>query len=271
MADPGSKDAEVPPAAGPDAPAEPASDVSSRAGRPSSGRPLAARARPPRKPRGTGLERGDKNRKRQADIRDFSRHVAQGSCGVCLHPEKDEIEEAYAGWHSNLSIAREFEVSEPYLKSHARVFEWDRRRAANMDRLYEVLINELGAHFDPSQLAQKDIIGALGRLSRHVDRLQGRIIDRHQVDQRKTVTFVAIPLAGGSAPIIPEGKQKLLASGPTLDAQFEPDTPHGQEESFADPTVGLSVEDVAARRGKSLADAASKDRRSAPAEEKEQE
>ena len=260
MADSSRKE-EAPPAAGPDAAAESAADVPAGPAGPPAGRQVK---RPVRRKRPTGP-------KREAEIRQFTRHLAAGFCTICKHPEKDEIETAYLGWHSNTSIAKEFTISVPYLKAHAEVFEWNRRRSENMDALYSVLFNSLVENFDPSQLAQKDILGALGRMSRHTDRLQGRIIDRHQVDQRKTVTFVAIPLAGGSAPIIPAGKQKVLAPGSVIDVSFEPTTPHGQEESFADPTVGLDPGDVSERAERSLAEAASKDRRSAPAEEKEQE
>lgn len=159
-------------------------------------------------------------------------------------------------------------MSVPYLRAHADVFEWNKRRAQNMDALYQVLVNELAEHFDPSQLSQKDIINALKKFSGHVDRLQGRIVERQQIDQRKMVTFVAIPLAGGSPPILPESKQKVLAPGTVIDAQFLPETPDGEKESFTDPRVGLTAEDVAGTAARSLAETEAKDRRSSPSEEK---
>jgi hypothetical protein len=62
---------------------------------------------------------------------DITQH--QRRCGICGHPERDAIEEAFLQWRSSLSIQLEFRLpSRTTLFRHAHAFGLFERRRRNL-------------------------------------------------------------------------------------------------------------------------------------------
>ena len=176
----------------------------------------------------------DKRREVQRKVkerRQFAKHVAAQECTVCMHFDKDEIEKKYMQWWTLPAIVGEYGCTKRDLAAHSQVYGWEKQRAEYTDPLYVRLINDIAEHFDARKLAPKDAIKALGMFARHVDRLQGRIIDHHKVESDKTVTFIAIPMPGGQKPLSSELNKEALVKGRVLELESADEAWEGTEES----------------------------------------
>lgn len=126
------------------------------------------------------------------------RHTASGHCAVCTHKEAAEICEAYIRWVPNLAICAQYDISESYLRAHAYAYHWDKQRVEKVDPLYHRLMNDVMGFFRPEKLQARDAGQMLVKLAFQMAKLQGRIVDHHEVDAHKSVTFIHVPLPGGS-------------------------------------------------------------------------
>ena len=61
---------------------------------------------------------------------DLGRH--ERKCGVCCHPDRDAIEEAFIHWHSPTRIAQDYEISDDSLYRHAYATGLDAVRSRNL-------------------------------------------------------------------------------------------------------------------------------------------
>ena len=185
----------------------------------------------------------DARKNRQTERKKFNRHVL-GNCQVCLSPDRDEIEKAYRQWWKTADISHEFQVRPAHLTAHAEVFEWTKQRAENMDSLYVRLLDETRHAFDPAKITSQEALEGLIKLAFHKDRLQGRVINKHEVDAHKSITFVAVPLPGGAPPLIKGEEVKLLAPAPVIEAEWW----DHEDQKEAEP-VGRVSEESGVREG----------------------
>lgn len=180
----------------------------------------------------------EKARNQRSERVRFARHVAGAKCKVCVSPVRDEICTAYFNWVKESQIAQEFGVPKRDIIGHADVFNWAKDRVANMTGLRVQLLGEAVDLLDLSKVPQKDLLEIIEKLARQEDRVQGRVIQKHQIDHNKSVTFISVPLPGGSAPVLPESKQKVLAIGGLVDAKWETNEEASAQEAPQRSTAG---------------------------------
>ena len=70
------------------------------------------------------------------------RHEHQ--CRVCLHPKRDEIEQAFVTWTSPAQIARKYSVSRDGLYRHAHALGLFEKRRRNIRSALERIIEKAG-------------------------------------------------------------------------------------------------------------------------------
>lgn len=152
------------------------------------------------------------------------------ACDVCRHSEKAQIRKEYMQWQTVVSISERFDIPARIITLHANSLGWAQERADNMHHLYTRLLTDIGETLDVSKLQSKDAVEALIKIARHIDRVQGKIVSRHQVDENRSITFTAIPLPGG-APALTEDAQLALPA--PVKSMFDPAFPLEGEKGVA--------------------------------------
>lgn len=133
-------------------------------------------------------------------------------CPLCDHTQQaKEVEKAYKRWWPLQEMAEFFGYKRHVIKAHAEAMGWTKDRAESTPEIYVRLMDELMENFDASKLPQKTIAEMVFKIPRWLDRLSGKVVTKVDINEHKSVTFVAVPLPGGAAPI-----KALPAAQPAL-------------------------------------------------------
>lgn len=141
-------------------------------------------------------------------------------CPICSHPLKENLEDRYVRWYTfeqihDLFATETIEFTQEDLEIHARATKINQQRAANTYDAWAVVM-ELGME---KMRKNKDWITArlFQESMMHIDKREGRIIERHKDEGPRTVVFLPIPPPGGTSATLVEGKvieEKLVELGP---------------------------------------------------------
>lgn len=142
-------------------------------------------------------------------------------CPICTHTKCSIIEDRYKAWDKPGAIAEDFNLQLGDLLAHVRKLGLSEEKAKNQRHFYRVAM-EKGMEYIEEGLASPDTIARIGLdAAKHIDRLEGRIIDKHQIEAQKTLTIVAPPLPGGIIEAIPEKPAQLSSESGIIEATFE--------------------------------------------------
>lgn len=144
-------------------------------------------------------------------------------CPLCDRTtQAKEVEKAYKRWWPVQEIAEFFGFKRHVIKAHADAMGWTKDRAESTPEIYVRLMDELMENFDASKLPQKTIAEMVFKIPRWIDRLQGKVVNRQEINEHKSVVFMSIPLPGGDAPIqLGAPSAPALPPAKTLDASWE--------------------------------------------------
>lgn len=122
-------------------------------------------------------------------------------CFVCVHPQKDLIEDRYVRWYTKSEMADLFGTEEnPFdydlMERHMKALKLNHARAANTydawDKVTEIGMERLRE--DKKFVTPRVFLEALA----HIDKREGRIVERHKDEGPRTVVFIAPPMPGGT-------------------------------------------------------------------------
>jgi hypothetical protein len=85
----------------------------------------------------------------------LKRHAEQ--CGICRHPQRPEIEQAFLHWASPRELAEEYKVSKSSIYNHAEVTGLLARRHYNTQSALDRLIERAGE----AQVTAGSVISAI--------------------------------------------------------------------------------------------------------------
>lgn len=175
------------------------------------------------KPGKTRVARGGVRKAMEKRESDRRRMHENRPCPLCdHHVQAKEVEKAYRRWWPIQEIAEFFGYKKHVIRAHAEAMGWTKDRAESTPELYVRIMDEMVEHLDASKIPQKNLIEAIIKLGRHQDRLQGKIINRHELKEDKTVVFLSVPLPGGAPPLLPDKEALKLGPAPVVvDAKWE--------------------------------------------------
>ena len=128
-------------------------------------------------------------------------------CEVCAQPKVTVIEELYLDWRPLKWIADTFGIPVTKLLNHIKATKLDQRRALNTKGAYRIFV-EKGIEALESESVDPNMAAKLALASaQHIDKLEGRIIERRKIDEQKVLKIEAFPMPG---PIVEIEAQDVL-------------------------------------------------------------
>lgn len=125
-------------------------------------------------------------------------------CDICQHSKITIMEELYTDWRPLKWIADTFEISVVKLLNHMKATKLDQKRANNTKAAYRIFVEKgiealEDGEVDPNMAAKLGLASA-----QHIDKLEGRIIERRKIDEQKTLRIEAFPMPGPIVEVIEE-------------------------------------------------------------------
>jgi len=125
-------------------------------------------------------------------------------CEVCNKSKVAVIEELYLDWRPVKWIADTFQISVTRLLNHVKGAKLDQKRASNTKGAYRIFMESGIAalesdEVDPNMAAKLALASA-----QHIDKLEGRIIERRKIEEQKTLKIEAFPMPGPIIEVIEE-------------------------------------------------------------------
>jgi hypothetical protein len=146
-------------------------------------------------------------------------NVAQDvTCGVCKLPMdmQTEMLDVYCNGTSVSALVAKYGVTKRDFRRHARGMKWDYERAKNTDLAWAMLadIGIRNVQANPKEVTPEHLI----KILHMIDKREGRIVEKVQVNAAPAITFVVgtpLPPPARNAALIHEDT-KAVASGGTL-------------------------------------------------------
>lgn len=115
-------------------------------------------------------------------------------CGICLRTkeERKAIERAFVQWKEPKKIREQYNIDESTWTAHIRFRNLVQRKLNNTEAMYQVII-ERGMENENLEIKASDVINALAR----IDRLQGRDVQKVEIDRPPVVHLHGVPVPGG--------------------------------------------------------------------------
>jgi hypothetical protein len=114
-----------------------------------------------------------KSQKSSSAVPNLGRHAS--GCRVCMHPDRQEIENDFVSWKSPAKIATEYNITNrASIYRHARAFNLGLKRARNVHAALERIIEQV----DDVQVNAAAVVQAIGMLARMVE--QDKVVERNQ-------------------------------------------------------------------------------------------
>ena len=85
----------------------------------------------------------DKLHKLEDEERSASLRRHQAQCGICRHPQCQEIEEAWVNWSNTTLLAKDYGLSRDAVYRHARALDLFKEREMRVKLIYEKILERL--------------------------------------------------------------------------------------------------------------------------------
>lgn len=144
----------------------------------------------------------DVQKVRQANLEHLPSHsngLVPDRCKVCASPARSEIEEKYIGWEATAEdLADQYGLPHLLLLRHFRARNLIYKRVANTFSLH-LKVQEEGKRVLNAGIVDPDVVAKLAVDSaKHMDKMEGRIVQKHDVAHQGQLQVVAPPLPGGA-------------------------------------------------------------------------
>ena len=138
-------------------------------------------------------------------------------CQICNHDDRDMIEDSYSRFFSAKEISKTFGLRDSDITRHCKALKLDEKRVSNTKALYSRLLDKGIQNLGNMELSVKDLL----KLAEHIDKLEGRVVTKHQVQAPEIIYLGAVPVPGvQSITAIPETPTLPPSAEPTLEADF---------------------------------------------------
>jgi hypothetical protein len=76
-------------------------------------------------------------------------------CPVCKHPDKEKIKDLFIRWVAPSRISKLYSIRSSYIRYHADIFGWTKKRQENLKaRLERIIEDEVNVPVSASQIVQ---------------------------------------------------------------------------------------------------------------------
>lgn len=116
-------------------------------------------------------------------------------CPVCTHPAREVIEELYVAWKTLTWLEARFDLPPASCQRHMRATGLTGKRHKNREAYYEAWMERGEDVLD--ELPAETVAKMAHESAKHLDKLQGKIVSKHEVEAKRTISLVAAPLPGG--------------------------------------------------------------------------
>lgn len=138
------------------------------------------------------------------------------NCSVCVHEHRPLIENLYLEWHPHAWIIDRFDLDEEDFARHVRTGRLASKKADNRRAFYRHVMEngrEALANVSPDTAVKLGMDAA-----KHVDKLDGLVINRVRDESPKTIVVTASPSPDG---YLEEPQGQLGPGGDVVEVDFE--------------------------------------------------